>query len=146
MELTTYEPGDKTAYIPIEKWGEDHWSTLAYLETCAVDQHGNIDNRRMRCNPRLHRGFTHSASFSGNPDAYPTQLHSGVEHNHDDWSCAEDMVASGLIALSFWTKQHGETFGHQRGIVTLTDLGMQMASLLRQHKASDGVYGNFKGE
>ena len=38
-------------HVPMVQWGKDHWSVFAYLECCAVDNKGIINNQHMRCNP-----------------------------------------------------------------------------------------------
>ena len=133
---------DGDDYVPIAKWGKDHWSTFAYLETRTVDYGGEIDNERMRCNPRLHRAFMNSANrlFSGN---YPTRLaHGATIEPHDYWSCLEDMVAAGLIR-AFYRCRYGEFFGGGQARVELTDEGRRVAGLLRAHKADSGNFGDF---
>jgi len=141
LGMEKYESGDAASYIPMQQWGKDHWSTFAYLETRVVDYKGVVDNRRMRCNPRLHRAFAHSASFGSKE--YPTRLSGGVEeHNHDDWSCVEDMAAAGMIVLE-WDSAPSEPFGRGKAKVSLTPLGQDIASLLREHKGKGGTFGNF---
>src|SRR5688572_21590317 len=84
--------------VPVKDWGQDHWSTFAYLETRAVDAKGVIDNRRMRCNPRLHRHLANMGMGSIiDGSKYPTRLKVGTIDKHDDWSCLEDMVAAGFL-------------------------------------------------
>lgn len=124
-------------FIPIERWGHDHWSTLAYLETRVVDGKGAIDNRRMRCNARLHREFAHSADGS----EYPTRLKDGEQDRHDDWSCLEDMVAAGLLIASF--RGSGKPFGGTQGRIQLTEAGLDITAQLRNHKANGGTYATF---
>ena len=132
-------------YIPVEQWGQDHWTTLAYLETRATDGKGVIDNRRMRCNTRLHRHF---AAFVGDyaPDSekYPTRLADGVIANHDDWSCLEDMVAAGFLQAWYRDQRPGEPFGGYEARIELTDAGRQVANALRQYRAGHGQYSDFR--
>ena len=148
MDWTEYEAegGD---YVPVERWGQDHWSTFAYLETLAVDAKGMIDNRRMRCNPRLHRAFIGYIGTNGvrvmPPDfggrEYPTRLKDGELSGHDDWSCLEDMVAAGLLRAWFDRPAGDPIFG--RAKITLTDRGKALAGQLRAHKAGGGCFANF---
>lgn len=131
-------------YIPIERWGKDHWSTLGYLETRAVDHKGKIINRNMRCHPRLHREFI---GISFGPEiqdgsAYPTRLKDGVAENHDDWSCVEDMVAAGLIRAYFRVVSDA-AFGGSEARIVFTELGLKYAAELRTHKARGGAFGTF---
>lgn len=144
MQEIKYVPeGD--GYIPIEQWGQDHWSTLAYLETCAVDRRGAVDNNRMRCNPRLHRQFMPTApgAQSGDPDQYPTRLRGGaIQSKHDDWSCLEDMVAARVLE-AYYTPSTAAPFGGSRARVVLTDTGQQLAGALRRHRSGGGNYSGF---
>lgn len=133
-------------YIPVDQWGKDHYSTLAYLETCAVDSHGKISNARMRCNPRLHREFVYVSPFapSLSEKEYPTQLKNGAEKEcHDDWSCLEDMVAAGLMTAQSRQVKSNEVFGNSEAKVLLTELGMKVAAKLRAHRANRGSYNSF---
>ena len=136
---------DGDAYIPIERWGKDHWSTLGYLETRVVDHGGKIVNRNMRCHPRLHRELVGIGFGSEIQDgsAYPTRLKEGVVEKHDDWSCLEDMVAAGLIRAYFW-QETDEIFGGSRARVEFTEWGLIVAGQLRTHKASNGTFATFE--
>lgn len=138
------EAGD---YIPMSLWGKDHWSTLAYLETRIVDGKGLIDNTRMRCDARLHRAFAWSGPFSGivqDGAKYPTRTKTGDVPNHDDWSCLEDMIASGLLRAWFTVVRHGEPIGGSQARVEFADLGLQVANELRNHKARVGNFHTFQ--
>ena len=131
--------------IPIEQWGKDHWSTLAYLETVTVDYRGLVDNRRRRCNPRLHREFAHADYFGvmvdGSP--YPTRTKVGEVQRHDDWSCLEDLVVAGLVK-AYWRVRYPErSFGGAQAKVELTELGLTVAAALRAHKARGGSFASF---
>lgn len=136
-------------YVPISMWGHDHWSTFAYLETRTVDYGGLVDNRHMRCNPRLHRAF--AAHLAGGFDnriadgsGYPTRLGGGKElDKHDDWSCLEDMVTAGLIKARQRVQYPGEVFGFAQAKVELTESGHRVAAVLRRHKAEGGKFGSF---
>lgn len=131
--------------IQIEQWGKDHWSLLAYFETCAVDHKGVIDNRRMRTNARLHRHMV-GINMGRTMDAqkYPTILRDGSKvDRHDDWSCAEDIKAQGLIELTFESGDEGVIFGSGRAWVTLTEQGFKVAAELRQWKAIGGQFRDF---
>jgi hypothetical protein len=134
-------------FVPVEKWGKDHWSTLAYLETRCVDGSGKIENGKMRCNHRRHREFYAARvghSLSSGID-YPTRLAGGEElENHDDWSCLEDMVKAGLVKAWFRVKNHLEAFGGSEACVELTELGWKIAHALRKHRAAGLGYGEFR--
>ena len=133
-------------YIPITRWGQDHWSTLAYLETRVVNGKGYIDNPRMRCNPRLHRHFAAVDPFTSVPydgSKYPTRLKDGEIERHDDWSCLEDMVAAGLLTAQWRVCYRGAMFGNSEARVTFTATGQALAAQLRAHKAGGGKWSDF---
>ena len=133
-------------YVSVKRWGQDHWSTLAYLETRATDAKGVIDNRRMRCNSRLHRHFVYRLAFTPVQDGskYPTRLNDGELDQHDDWSCLEDMVKAGLLRAWYRDCCPSELFGGYEARIELTDTGRQVANILRGHKASHGKYSTFR--
>lgn len=145
-DLEKYEPeGDQ--YIPPEQWGRDHFQTLLYLETRAVDHKGIINNQNMRCNPRLHREFA-NIGFSGIIDGskYPTRLKDEEIYNHDDWSCLEDMVKAGCLEAYYWNHNPEEMIGNYKALVMFTPAGLALAAALRAHKASGGKLADFKME
>jgi len=140
-----YKP-DGDDYIPIARWGHDHWSTFAYLETRAVDGKGIIDNQRMRCNPRLHRHFANLDPITGevhDGSKYPTRLKDGETDRHDDWSCLEDMVAAGLVTVQWRVRHAGAMFGNSEAKVTFTAKGQALAAELWAHKANGGKWADF---
>lgn len=143
--MDEYKPngGD---YIPMERWGKDHWSTFAYLETVATDRDGHIDRQRMRCNARLHRELANVSPWNSLVDGgeYPTRLIDGNLEKHDDWSCVEDMVAAGLVRAFFRQENYDRAFGNTEAYIELTDEGWRIAAELRQHKAQGGVYHGFR--
>jgi hypothetical protein len=137
-----YVPGGG---IPIEQFGKDHWSTFAYLETCAADHGGVVSNARMRCHPRLHREFAYDRGFGINDgSAYPTRLKDGALENHDDWSCLEDMAAAGLLTAEFRVVR-SSAVGNSEARIRLTEKGQEIAARLRAHKAAGGSFSNFGG-
>lgn len=144
-EYTEYlAKGDN--YVPVADWGQDHWSTFAYLETRAVDGKGIIENSKMRCNARLHREFMHEGPFGLIHDGakYPTLLAGGVKlESHDDWSCLEDMVAARLVKVFYRRKFYCKAFGHSEAKVEFTNAGLVMAAALRRHKGRGGNFRDF---
>lgn len=137
-EWEVYEPGDSDEYIKPEQWGKDHWSTLLYAESIAVNHGGKIDNRRMRTNARLHRHFANLAPITGqivDGSSYPTRLADGENaDNHDDWSCLEDAAAAGYVILCFRraSTAGAKVFGDMEARVELTDLGFDIAHAVRK--------------
>ena len=145
MDWLEYK-ADGNDYVPMDQWGKDHWSTLAYLETRAVEGGGVINNRQMRCDARLHREFAHMGldhSIVGG-GKYPTLLKDSRElENHDDWSCLEDMVAGGLIAAWYRVKYPNRAFANSIAKIKLTELGWWIVGQLRIHKANGGQFAAF---
>ncbi len=118
--------------IPIEKWGSDHWSTFAYIETRCVDHKGVPDVRHMRCDQKLHPQFSHAGCDNGK--TYPTRYKGGELADHDDWSCMDDCELLGLI-------ENRGTGLHR--VYKLTALGKLVAGQLRSHKMNDGNWATF---
>jgi len=106
--------------VPMDKWGKDHWSIFAYIETLCVDGDGTVDPRRMRRDGKM----------------YPTRLKGMVElRNHNDWDCADDIEAANLV--------ENTGTGINR-LYKLTEKGFKIAALLRKHKANGGYFSNFE--
>ena len=124
----------KAPPIAIEAFGQDHWSTFAYLETRCVDHRGRPDKRNMRCDPIRHPGHGHDIPVVAMNTKCPTRLSVGELHNHDDWDCVDDMVAAGLVEIDgtglFPTWK-------------LTDFGKRTAGSLRAHRQDGGKYATF---
>jgi hypothetical protein len=129
--------------IPMSQFGRDHWSVFAYIETLCVDNKGVPDHDRMRTNPKTHPGLVgpriaimkrswkpeYGSRLRGHAIDKPVQ-----RLNHDDWDCADDLVAAGLI------ESNGTGINPW---FTLTKTGLAIAAALRQHKASGGSFSNF---
>jgi hypothetical protein len=152
--------------IGIERWGKDHWSTFAYIETCAVEGLA-VDADRMRTHPRLHlscfQAKRHGGEFADGSN-YPTRLKGGEEvAPHDDWSCVEDMIAEGLLETAPHRsdgsgrkpKPHSRiAYGQKCALCDpltglcdatykLTPKGFAVAHQLREHKAGGGNFADF---
>ena len=127
-------------FTPIEKWGKDHWSTFAYVETRVVDHRGYMDDRQLR----------------GKSPQYPTRLKGYDEANpdtfitmHSDFDCIEDMVFRGLLVPQEDDMEWSDTSAYRNhgDRYALTDKGWAIAGQLRQHIAQPGSnYGNFTPE
>lgn len=126
--------------IPIDRWGEDHWGTLAYVETRVVDHDGLVVVQHMRCHPGVHRDLAHEGSFGPVP---PTRLSDGTAVDlHDDWSCMEDAAALGLVTRTEGERVPRTRYRSQK--FTLTSEGQRLAAALRAHKASGGEFATFR--
>lgn len=122
--------------ITMDRWGKDHWSTLAYVETRIVDHNGMLCNSHMRCDPKLHPAHAHHPWTDESRDRYKTRLFAGESvSNHDDWSCVEDAESCGLLI---------NTGTGVNPRFELTDLGMMVCNALRNHKAAGGGFGTFQ--
>jgi len=123
--------------IPMARWGKDHWSTLAYIETRIVDHKGVPNRDHMRTDASVHPGLTGSAArvLGLSTRKYPTRLNDGaLVAAHDDWSCLDDAEAAGLL-------ESGGTGIHP--VYRLTPLGAQVCAALRLHKPN-GSFGTFR--
>jgi hypothetical protein len=99
-----------TSVPPItpDRFGKDHYSTLLYVETRAVDYKGLLDHEHMRCNglrhPIMLLSKARSIAFGTTQvDAreYPTWLAGGVEQaDHDDYDCLDDLLAAGWLTVT----------------------------------------------
>ena len=120
--------------VPMERWAKDHWSILAYIETCAVDHYGELDKRRMRANPDTHPMHYVNTGCIWMP-LYGTRLKNPIEtlSEHDDWDCIEDMEDYGLVEL----------ISSINGFIRLTDKGRKIVNKLREHKAAGKNYSEF---
>lgn len=112
--------------IPIERWGQDHMTTLAYLETRVVDHRGKIADPQM----------------SSDGERYPSRLKGkAVAKGHDDWDCLADAYAHGMItveALPGDRPVNGRLLSrlsHTGSAFGLTDYGWEVAHALRRHIA-----------
>jgi len=113
--------------VHMKDWGKDHWSTMLYLESRAVDNKGIIENAQMRCHRSLHPEFAHIDGTC------PTRLRGGrVLSHHDDWSCLEDIVFAGLVYAEVEDIERRP----KRVRVSFTPLGWLIAQELRKHRAA----------
>lgn len=106
MSPTTDIAWRTTSVPPIEpdRFGKDHWSTFAYLETRIVDHKGTIAHAQMRCHATRHpimlaakSGIMSASGADGSQ--YPTILAEGELPNHDDFDCIDDLIAAGLLEV-----------------------------------------------
>jgi hypothetical protein len=128
--------------IPMDQWGQDHWFVFNLLITSINEMDGVIDNRKMRCDSRIHREFAHQESFLMVP--IPTVLRDGTRVLwHDDWSCLEDMLAIALFRAFWRLKTPEAVFGSHEVRVQLLPLGEEYSILLQQHRESGGLPATF---
>lgn len=102
--------------VPPEKFGKDHWSTFAYVETRIVDHRGTINHDHMRCDADRHpilRASKRAALFGMSAATkYPTRLVAGHQRrDHDDYDCLDDLIAAGLLEVHMpAVAEDGESF------------------------------------
>lgn len=121
-----------------EQFGKDHWSLLAYIETCCVDKGGKVGLERMRCNPKTHPGLAVAVGgFSSRTweSSWGTRTREGLIKGHDDHDCAEDLEKAGLIA---------NIGSGINPVFKMTSEGWRVISALRAHKAAGGKYADFR--
>lgn len=137
--------------IKVTDFGKDHFSLLAYIETLCVDSSrggiGELDKRRIRCNPRRHPLHSVANQFGG-PHGWKKEWGTRLSGfflkgdkrdekrrlgSHDDWDCMDDLEKAGLI----------EIISEANGYVKLTDKGIVVAGRLREWKAKGGVFATF---
>lgn len=144
--------------VPLEQFGKDHWSLLAYVECCCVDGRagiGALEHRRVRINPyRYYQpegGPDQPGAIGGvvvsapawNPE-WGTRLHGFFQAEgeaqaalqlpqHDDLACLEDLEAAGLLVVCSTVNL----------FVQMTPLGQTVAAQLRAFKAQGGMFARF---
>ncbi len=147
--------------LAITQWGKDHWSTLAYAEARCVDHKGVLHNAHMRTHGSRHpllmaRGF----GTAGDGSQYPTIHKDGELADHDDWDCLHDLALAGLLNIirphedALWIVPVGSRgpikhLGNLQTkalmvMVSLTELGFQVAGDLREHMAKEHKYQKFQ--
>lgn len=134
---------NENEHVPMELWGKDHWSTLAYIETRLVDNGGfKVEfDPRMWQKRRNFRVLIESALSNVVRSGVPMDPNHGsclvdgaVLKSHDDWDCVMDMAEAGLLTVEEF--KPGEP-------VTLTNEGQRVVMALRQHKVNGGSFGTF---
>ena len=145
--------------VPVSAFGKDHWSLLAYLETCVVDPAdsrltqdrggvaqlpamiGQVNKERLRCNPRRHplHAVLGDVRCAGWKPDYGTRL-AGFSTDpekripsHDDWDCMDDLERAGFI----------EVVSEANGLFKITDVGISATAQLRAHKCRGGQFSNY---
>ena len=119
----------------LDKWGKDHWSLLAYIETRCVDYKGILERSHMRCNENKHpllKGLA-CGGLKWDED-YSTITKDGRIKEHDDWDVLDDLEVVGFIEIMSLVNQR----------VQITDKGRAVVNLLREHKSRpDCNFSNF---
>jgi hypothetical protein len=139
--------------VPVESWGSDHWSTLAFVECRIVDHRGKLSHDRMRCDADRHPVMygAKPTRLLGSATKYPTRLKGGVElADHDDYDCLDDAIALGLLVADMPAAPAGtlvtglvEAELMTRATYRLTERGSRVVAELRAHKADGGKFATF---
>lgn len=147
--ITDREALKAQGYIPINRWGKDHWSMLGYIGTVVVDYNGIMNGSRIRVNPNKRIGIERpyhirmaSEDASRWEPSWGTRLHGYFQNKqdktlqlpeHDDIDCCFDMEAEGLITM-------GTTVSL---FVQLTEKGREFEEALRRHKQDGKNFADF---
>lgn len=126
--------------IPIGRWGKDHWSTFAYIAHWCAEYGARgfapAEKRhrgQMRADAARHPALAHHMAVLIGP-CPPTRLRDGEISGHDDYDCASDAEAAGLIR---WAGTGVNP------VFFMTDAGLEVAAGLRAHKTRGGNFGDF---
>ena len=140
---------DLENFIPVNEWGVDHWSTLAYIGTVMVD----LGKFQVGYDPRMRHGRRHHrvmidqcpspSRVSGVGIVGPvmsaehgTRLKDkSVVERHDDWHCVQDMIDLGLF---------DQTEMEPSDILTFSDKGHALVAELTKHKSNGGKFVEFE--
>lgn len=135
IKLLQYSVKKEKILFPIDKWGKDHWSMLAYCECRAVDWAGHLDLRYIRVNESK-RSFGNGNGFKWNPDS-ATRLQNGKkpDSTHDDIDVLDDLKREDLLEY----KSSCGSF-----IISLTEQGQEVCAEIRKHKTAGKNFNEFK--
>lgn len=126
--LPSWDTGNDNP-VPMCRWGKDHWTTFAYVETRWVDHRGMLGHDHMRCDRQRHPAFysakRRAVMLGTDADGakYPTRLKTetpgedgrwGVAElrGHDDYDCLDDAIREGLVEVIMprLREPHGDIF------------------------------------
>lgn len=149
-------------YVPMDLFGDDHWSAFAYAETIMVDCAGfqvGFDGRMRQ--GRRHYRVMHAECYRPKrvrqaglslstvmENRYSTRLNDGTTvEGHDDWHCVQDLVNAGLMGIR--RRKRGPVTPNAdavrpRVILHLTPLGHAVIGQLRAHKAAGENFASFR--
>ena len=133
----------KQGYVPLGKWGKDHWSTFAYAGHCVTERLGLMQGDKLRTKDRVGIEKRYALGPSWDPK-YGTRLRGFFENksdktlqlpDHDDIDCLEDAEAEGLLVLGTTISMY----------VQLTKKGQEVEAALRVFKQDGGNFEDFGG-
>lgn len=141
-------------YIEPARWGRDHWSTLAYIDSRMTDFGEpylmGIDPK-MRTKRRHLRVFAEANAFNsakartyyrtrgqttiGQDDGSRLRDNT-IVRNHDDFDCIQDFAAAGLLTVTPDKIEPGTA-------ISFSDKGREVMGALRLHKQAGGQWIDF---
>jgi len=154
---TALPPGRSESDVPMDRWGQDHWTLLRYLHSrnlAASDTDPVIEHQRLRINPDKHnvqavsawptggspwtsesgtrlRGYEDDPSAVASPrEAQDARLQIGY---HDDIDCLEEFEAEGLLDI----------LSTAQGTYRMTPEGVALCRELERHLATGGPMDGF---
>ena len=119
--------------IPVEQFGRDHWSLLAYIETRCVDHEGWLE----LCHLRTINSMGKPVVGGWDPKYGTSLLDKTILSDHDDLCCLDDLEAAGFVR-NLGTGLYPRT--------QMTKLGNSVAAKIRAHKVAGGSFSSFKYE
>ena len=139
-----------TEFVPMEHWGQDHWSMFAYMATIMMDYGGfqcgfDPKMRQNRRNFRIMMDQFNNPKRNGKSNAkglvmeerWKSRLTDAeASREHDDWSCVQDMANAGLLNVVAGQVQPGVW-------LHFSELGYKYLDLLIRHKMTGGAFGDF---
>lgn len=123
--------------IPMNKWGRDHWSTLAFVATVMADrgQFVMTGDARMRSNRKNFQAMPSTNGIVMRKE-HGSRLSDGSSvEDHDDWCCIQDFAAEGLLTVE--EIDVGERF-------RFSNKGQALVTSLLTHKMKGGTFSNYK--
>lgn len=176
ISLNAQAPEWRTTSIPPispSRFGADHWSTFAYVETRIVDYKGALNHEHMRCHTDRHPVMMFAKGpglGAADGSAYPTRLRGEEIRDHDDYDCIDDLIAAGLLAVrmpevgpgGFYVNAYGRPAVVAGDVIrpefvtglgelqlcahatfALTERGRQVAGDLRAHRSAGRNFASF---
>ena len=127
--------------VSIERWGKDHWSTFAYIESICVDSTngvGRVGDCKVQTNFNRHPELAYmSVTMVGTPldgSLHSIRLADGVElpgPAYDEWDCIKDFERYGLVVEEMMSFEPA---------YRMTRLGNLVAGKVRAVKTLGGNY------
>lgn len=144
-------------YVPVTKFGKDHWSVLAYAESVMME----VAGFQVGLDPRMRQGRRHyrvmreqcirpKRASRVHPDMamvmdsekHGTRLNDGTSiAGHDDWHCIQDLAEVGYFRVG---DKIATAESVEPGVILhLSPWGRTVADALRAHKANGGTFSTF---